>query len=96
VSNWRDNPNLVECFDSCVAMFHGVSRPEPRRSPAGEAVRARRKALGLTQHAVAEAADLKWAAAVSFVEAGKYSPHRDRIIAALGRLEAERAQAAAE
>ena len=23
MSNWRDNPNLVECYENCIAMFRG-------------------------------------------------------------------------
>lgn len=31
---WRQNPNLVECFDSCVAMFaHARSEHDRATSP---------------------------------------------------------------
>lgn len=94
--DWRQNPNLVECFDSCVAMLHGmpVARVTQRDEWIAE-VKRRRGELGLSQ----EGLSLALGRAHTFV--GQFEigmrcgePRYRRIAAVLGRLEAERAQAA--
>lgn len=92
---WRANPNLVACFENCVAMFRGLA-PKTRSAPKEEAVhiRERRKALGLTQRDLGEAAGYAVSGASSVIcriERGSYfaatSECRLRAEAALDRLE---------
>jgi DNA-binding XRE family transcriptional regulator len=92
VNNWRSNPKLVECFDSCVAMFHGMKQAA---SPSiYKVIRERRLALGLTQQQLAEAVGYSDGQTVSVAERGGVGPAR-RVAATLDRLEAERATQAA-
>ena len=89
MSDWRQNQNLVECYENVMAMLHGRSR-EPT---GGKLIRQRRLALGLTQFQLAIAAGYSPATArsiVSAVEQNRCSPAR--VSAALDRLEAERSQ----
>ena len=85
MSDWRDNPNLVECYENCVAMFRRASEPAPEQNTSSK-IRARRLALGLTQGELAARAVIPrvW---ISYAENGLYSPGWANIIATLDRLE---------
>lgn len=104
MSDWRKNPNLVECFDNCVAMFRTMPDARPIASPriasplggrplvgAMTEVRRRRLALGLSQLQLAAAAGLHQAH-ISQLERVELDGIAADIIAVLDRLEAERAQ----
>lgn len=92
MSDWRANPNLVECFENCVAMFRGEARVRVPKPTEADIVRQRRKSLGITQDTLAAMARVSkssvFAAENDFASAGVFK----RIVATLDRLEAERAQ----
>lgn len=89
MSDWRNNPNLTECFANCVAMFRGMppSRPQSR----ADLLKARRVALGISATQLGREAGYSEGSArslVSDMECGRKWCHR--IIDTLDRLEAER------
>jgi hypothetical protein len=99
MSDWRTNPNLVECFENCVAMLRGMptaARCTERDRWVAE-IRRRRAALGLSQESLSRAMG-KTRSYVSKLEAGTHGgkDRYCRITNTLARLEAERAQEAAE
>lgn len=101
--NWRDNPNLVECFENCVAMFHAMPEAPPPKQVipcpiSGKSLvggmselRSRRLALGLRSYELCDLAGVP-NGSVSETERGIRNRHAPKIIAALDRLEAERAK----
>jgi len=95
MSNWRQNPNLLACFDNCVAMLHTmpVARPLSR----GEIIKQRRLALGLSPIELGRAAGYPCWRSHSPVCAMESGEHWcQRIADTLSRLEAERQQEAAQ
>ena len=94
MSDWRQNPNLVECFENCVAMLRDrIARPTPplstREQWAAE-IKARRLALGLSQHQLGEAIGCREGPIGDFERVYSTSAERYRqLSAALDRLEAE-------
>lgn len=96
MSEWRENPNLAECFENCVAMLHNMPEaPQPQR---GGEIKRRRKALGLSAATLARAAGFSGNSvyyAVSRQERGS-GCWSQRIADTLDRLEAARQAAAAK
>lgn len=100
MSDWRQNPNLVECFENCVAMFHEMPEaPPPKpvircplsgRSLVGgmSEMRSRRLALGLRSYELCDLAGVP-RGSVSMAERGIKNKHGPEVVAALDRLEAE-------
>jgi hypothetical protein len=36
-ASWRQNPNLADCFEDCVAMFHSIAERATSKAPAVKA-----------------------------------------------------------
>lgn len=95
-SNWRDNPNLRQCFEDCVEMFRAISfgfMPAQETPTEKSDLRLRREALGINQVRLSELAGTH-KSLVSYVEChncGQLGARR-KIEATLDRLEAERQQ----
>lgn len=99
MSDWRANPNLVECYENCVAMFHSMPVHRPDKSTSGAVIRKRRIALGLSQRQLGLEAGYRPTTAgssVGYVEREIWTAEHTPIPATLDRLEAERARVAAE
>lgn len=84
--DWRQNPNLVECFENWRMTVRGMSL-KPRPPSRAEIIRRRRLSLGLSK------TELDRAAGYSFDATGRTesgSSWYQRIADTLDRLEAER------
>ena len=95
MSNWRDNPNLIECYENCVAMFRGekitpwaqpfkqniITRPDQSIE-----IMERRLALRLSQRELAAHAGMNQSF-ISRAENGSSRSVWPVIISTLDRLE---------